>query len=161
MIVYYRITSKRRAEEREKEERLQRPTLNTTSNKSSNAKQINGNKGKGIKSSYLQRRRDSLGSEEDEADHHPGNYSPTSAMRDYDEPNGINGDNSRRSSLRSSSIIGIDGDENPGPGHTLNPLDGVTVSDKSGEGKYYYRLSGTDYKIKKTIESSVRFNCVR
>ena len=77
-----------------------------------------------------------MDSEEDEADHHPGNYSPTSAMRDYDEPNGIHGDNSRRSSLRSSSIIGIEGDENPGPGHTMNPLDGV--SDKIGEGNYYY-----------------------
>ena len=93
-----------------------------------------------------QHRRDSMDSEDDENDHHPGNYSPTSAMRwdrandqnqDEDEgPNGANGDHSRRSSLRSSSIIGMDGEETPGPSHTPFPLDAVAGADKgtAGEG---------------------------
>lgn len=91
-----------------------------------------GRKGRNLKSGYPQRRRDSLDSEDNEDDHHPGNYSPTSAMRDYDDPNGIN---SRRSSLKSSSIIGYEGDENPGPSHTLNPLDGFTTAEKRDEGR--------------------------
>ena len=91
----------------------------------------NGKKGRNLRSGYPQRRRDSLDSEDDEDDRHPANYSPTSAMRDYDEPNGIN---SRRSSLKSSSIIGYEGDDNPGPSHTLNPLDVFAAPERKDEG---------------------------
>lgn len=93
----------------------------------------NGKKGRNLRSGYPQRRRDSLDSEDDEDDRHPANYSPTSAMRDYDEPNGMN---SRRSSLKSSSIIGYEGDDNPGPSHTLNPLDVFTAPERKDEGTF-------------------------
>ena len=128
-----RIASKRRAEQREREERLQRQNLSATTNKTFDNKQSNGRGGKHSQ----QHRRDSIDSEDDEYDQHPGNYSPTSAMRndqnqdEYEEPNGALGDTRRRSSLRSSSIIGIDGEETPGPTHTPFPLDGVAGADKS------------------------------
>ena len=125
----FRITAKRRAEQREREERLQNQKMNLAANKQDG----NGGKGRNLRGGFQQRRRDSLDSEDDEDDRHPANYSPTSAMRDYDEPNGIN---SRRSSLKSSSIIGYEGDENPGPTHTLNPLEVFAAPEKKDDGKF-------------------------
>ena len=119
---------------------MQQQSSNPVSNKTGGNKQGLGRKGKGIKGSYTRRQRDSLDSEDGEDDHHPGNYSPTSAMRwggdqdDDDEPDGAQYDHSRRSSLKSSSIIGIEGEEAPGPTHTLNPLDGVAGTDRNTEG---------------------------
>ena len=129
LISFYRITSKRRAEQREREERLQNQKMNLASSKQGG----NGKKGRNLRSGHPQRRRDSLDSEDDEDDRHPANYSPTSAMRDYDEPNGMN---SRRSSLKSSSIIGYEGDDNPGPSHTLNPLDVFAAPERKDEGTF-------------------------
>ena len=126
-----RISSKRRAEQREREERLQQLGLNTGPNKGKMGKQGAGN----VKG----RRRRSSESGDYEDDHRPGNYSPTSAMRldDYDDPtNAPYGDHSRRSSLKSTSILGMEGEDAQGPTHTLNPLDGVQGADKSSDGTF-------------------------
>ena len=111
-------------------------------NLAANKQDGNGGKGRNLRGGFQQRRRDSLDSEDDDDDRHPANYSPTSAMRDYDEPNGIN---SRRSSLKSSSIIGYEGDENPGPTHTLNPLDVFAAPEKKDDGKLAKSYSFFDY----------------
>ena len=131
-----RISSKRRAEEREREERLQQLGLNTGPNKGKMGKHGAGN----AKGRYQPRRRRSSESGDYEDDHRPGNYSPTSAMRldDYDDPaNGPHGDHSRRSSLKSTSILGMEGEDAQGPTRTLNPLDGVQGADKSSDGTFH------------------------
>ena len=111
--------------------------MGISSNKQGDSKLGYGGKGRNLRSGFPQRRRDSMDSEDNDDDHHPGNYSPTSAMRDYDDPNGLN---SRRSSLKSSSIIGYEGDENPGPSRTLNPLDGFPIAEKKDEGSHLDKM---------------------
>ena len=108
---------------------MQRQNNGITTNKKFNDRQTNA-RGKHFKG---QRQRHSIDSQEDGDDHHPGNYSPTSAMRwdrandQTQDENQDNPDISRRSSLRSSSILGYDGEETTGPAHTPNPLDAVAA----------------------------------
>ena len=84
-------------------------------------------------------RRHSLDSEDEDEDEER-NCSPTTAMR-WDRTNYKNQDDSeegsRRSSLQSSSIVGIEGEETPGPAHTPFPLEAVAGAEKSSsfEGK--------------------------
>ena len=53
-----------------------------------------------------------------------------------DTANAPYGDHSRRSSLKSTSILGMEGEDAQGPTHTLNPLDGVQGADKSSDGTF-------------------------